>query len=68
VLSVLFTISYLGLGLPAVLAGVAVVHGGGLVATSYVYGVAVIALAGFATLNLVHLRGAPTPSTKEVQP
>ncbi len=39
VLSVLFTVSYLGLGLPAVLAGLAVVHGGGLVATSYVYGV-----------------------------
>jgi MFS family permease len=66
VLSVLFTVSYLGLGLPAVLAGLAVVHGGGLVATSYVYGVAVIALAGFATLNLVHLRRAQTPSTKEV--
>jgi dipeptide/tripeptide permease len=64
VLSVLFTVSYLGLGLPAVLAGLAVVHGGGLVATSYVYGLAVIALAGFATFNLVHLRTATTtPST-----
>ena len=41
VLSVLFTVSYLGLGIPAVVAGLAVVRGGGLVATSYEYGLAV---------------------------
>jgi MFS family permease len=51
VLSVLYTVSYLGLGLPAVAAGVAVVHGNGLVTTSYVYGAAVIALAAVAALN-----------------
>src|SRR4029077_7048022 len=33
VLSVLFTVSYLGLGVPAVAAGLAVAKGGGLVAT-----------------------------------
>jgi predicted MFS family arabinose efflux permease len=56
VLSVLYTVSYLGLGIPAVVAGVAVVHGGGLVTTSYEYGLAVIALALVATFNLVRLR------------
>jgi MFS family permease len=56
VLSVLFTISYLGLGIPAVAAGFAVAKGGGLVATSYEYGVAVIVLAALATINLIQLR------------
>jgi hypothetical protein len=55
VLSVLFTISYLGLGIPAVAAGFAVAKGGSLVATSYVYGLAVIVLAAFATVNLIRL-------------
>jgi predicted MFS family arabinose efflux permease len=56
VLSVLFTISYLGLGVPAVAAGFAVAKGGGLVATSYEYGVAVIVLAVLAAVNLIRLR------------
>jgi hypothetical protein len=56
VISVLFTISYLGLGVPAVAAGFAVAKGGGLVATSYEYGVAVIVLAALATVNLIRLR------------
>jgi hypothetical protein len=56
VLSVLFTISYLGLGIPAVAAGFAVAKGGGLVTTSYEYGVGVIVLAALATINLVRLR------------
>lgn len=66
VLSVLYTVSYLGLGIPAVLAGVAVVRGGGLVATSYEYGLAVIVLAVFATVNLIRLRTHDNPSTEEV--
>jgi MFS family permease len=68
VLSVLFTVSYVGLGVPAVLAGVAVVCGGGLVATSSVYGLAVIALAAVAHVNLVHLRRTESPSNQEVSP
>lgn len=60
VLSVLFTVSYLGLGIPAVAAGFAVVRGGGLVTTSYEYGVAVIALAAIATVNLLRLRRGQT--------
>jgi MFS family permease len=66
VLSVLFTVSYLGLGIPAVAAGVAVVRGGGLVATSYEYGLAVLLLAVLATVNLVRLRTHTQPSTEEV--
>ena len=62
VLSVLFSISYVALGVPAVVAGVAVVQGGGLVATSYVYGLAVIALAATATFNLIRLRQTHAPT------
>jgi MFS family permease len=66
VLSVLFTVSYLGLGIPAVAAGLAIVRGGGLVATSYEYGLAVILLASFAVVNLIRLashNNSPTSTT-----
>jgi MFS family permease len=62
VVSVLFTVSYLGMGLPAVLAGAAVASGGGLVATTYHFGLAVIALAALATVNLTRLH-QPTKET-----
>jgi MFS family permease len=65
VLSALFIVSYVGLGVPAVLAGLAVVHGGGLVSTSYDYGLAVIALSLIAIVNLIRIKHA-TQSTKEV--
>jgi predicted MFS family arabinose efflux permease len=67
VLSVLYVVSYLGLGVPAIVAGVAVVRGGGLVTTSYEYGLAVIVLAIIATLNLIRLRTHRPPSTMEVR-
>jgi MFS family permease len=51
-LSVVYVVSYLGLGLPAVLAGVLVVYGGGLRATAIEYGLAVIALAATALVGL----------------
>jgi MFS family permease len=66
VLSVLFTVSYLGLGIPAVVAGMAVVRGGGLVATSYEYCLAVMLLTVLATVNLIRLRTQNKPSTEEV--
>jgi predicted MFS family arabinose efflux permease len=67
VLSALFIVSYLGLGIPAVVAGLAVVRGGGLVDTSYEYGIAVILLASFAAVNLIRLARHDGPSaTKEV--
>jgi MFS family permease len=62
VLSVLYVVSYLGLGIPAIIAGVAVVHGGGLVATSYEYGLGVIVLALFAAVNLIRVRTPGNPS------
>jgi MFS family permease len=66
VLSVLFIVSYLGLGIPAVLAGLAVVHGGGLVVSSYEYGLAVIVLGMVATVNLIRVRNHTTETTLEV--
>jgi predicted MFS family arabinose efflux permease len=72
VLSVLYIVSYLGLGIPAIVAGLAVVRGGGLVATSYEYGLAVMALATIAAVNLIRLRTPPPPPpnhrTKEISP
>ena len=46
-------VSYLGLGVPAVLAGFGAVHGGGLISTARYYGVAVIALAALALSGLI---------------
>jgi hypothetical protein len=51
-------VSYLGLGVPAVVAGFGVVHGGGLIDTARYYGAAVIALAGLALFGL--LKSRPT--------
>jgi MFS family permease len=50
VLSVLYVVCYLGMGVPAVLAGVLVVHAGGLLSTAHEYGYAVMLLAGVALL------------------
>ena len=58
VLSLLYTVSYLGMGLPAVIAGVLVVYSGGLVDTAYQYGAAVIVLAALALLGLLSTRRA----------
>lgn len=55
-LSLVYVVSYVGLGLPAVLAGVLVVYGGGLHATAQQYGLAVIVLAGTALLGLLPRR------------
>ena len=56
VLSVLYVVSYLGMGLPAVLGGLRVVHGGGLLTTAREYGAAVMLLAAVA---LVGTRAQP---------
>jgi hypothetical protein len=50
VLSVLYVISYLAFGVPAMIAGYLVVHGGGIPATARGYGtvVALLALVAFA--------------------
>jgi len=54
--SLLYVVSYLGLGVPAVLAGFGVVHGGGLISTARYYGAAVIALAALALFGLLKNR------------
>jgi Major Facilitator Superfamily len=57
VLSVLYAISYVALGFPAVVAGLRVVHGGGILATAHEYGIAVMLLAGAAMVGAL-LRGS----------
>jgi hypothetical protein len=49
-------VSYLGLGVPAMLAGFGVVHGGGLINAARYYGAAVIALAALALFGLLKNR------------
>jgi len=56
VVSLLYVVSYLGLGVPAVIAGYGVVHGGGLIDTARYYGAAVIALAVLALVGLLKTR------------
>jgi predicted MFS family arabinose efflux permease len=56
VVSLLYVVSYLGLGVPAVVAGYGVVHGGGLISTTRYYGAAVIALALLALIGLLKNR------------
>jgi MFS family permease len=53
VLSVLFVVSYLGLGVPAVAAGFLAVHGAGLLGAARYYGAALMLLALLALLALV---------------
>lgn len=53
VLSVLYVIAYLAMGLPAVLAGLSVVYGGGMIATANEYGAAVMLLSGLALVGAV---------------
>lgn len=53
VLSLLYVVSYLGLGVPAVIGGVLVVHGGGLLQTAREYGSAVIVLTAAALVGLL---------------
>lgn len=62
-LSTVFVVCYLAMGLPAVIGGYLVVHGGGLLTTTREYGVAVIVLAALAALGLAVRRDrSPRPS------
>jgi predicted MFS family arabinose efflux permease len=51
VLSILYVVAYLSMGVPAVIGGFRVVHGGGVITTAREYGIAVIALAAFALIG-----------------
>jgi predicted MFS family arabinose efflux permease len=57
VLSLLFVVSYLALGAPAVIGGYLVVHDGGLVSAARTYGAGVLGLAGLALLGNFALGG-----------
>jgi MFS family permease len=65
VLSLLYIVSYLGLGVPAVVAGFLIVHGLGLTDTALYYGGAVILLAGLALPGVLGARprAAGRPAT-----
>ena len=63
VLSVVYVVAYLAMGVPAVLAGIRVVHGDGLLATAHEYGLAIIGLATLALAGALALRMAPSRST-----
>jgi MFS family permease len=56
VLSVLFLISYLSMGLPAVVAGFRVVYGSGLAATAREYGSMVVGLSALALAGVIGQR------------
>jgi MFS family permease len=56
VLSLLFVVSYLGMGIPAVAAGFLAVHGAGLLGAARYYGAALIVLALLALLALLRER------------
>jgi len=67
VLSILYVVSYLAMGLPAVIAGFLVVHGGGVAATARDYGIAVIVVAALALLGLTLAR-PPVVARSSVSP
>jgi peptidoglycan biosynthesis protein MviN/MurJ (putative lipid II flippase) len=56
VLSLLYVVSYLALGVPTVVGGFRVVHGGGLLETAREYGIFVMILAAIALVGLVRQR------------
>jgi MFS family permease len=63
VLSLLFTVSYLGMGVPAVAAGFLVVDVGGLATTAREYGIFVMVLAVLALIGLLR-RPAAAPAVR----
>jgi len=62
VLSVVFVLSYLAMGLPAVVAGALVVRGHAVLDTAFGFGSTVMVLAGLALLGTLARRGGPPPS------
>ena len=65
VLSLLFVVSYFGMGLPAVAAGFRVVHGGGLVGTARDYGAALVLLVLLALGGLIRTRSRESRATAQ---
>lgn len=67
VLSVLYVVAYLAMGLPAVLGGVRAVYGGGLVETAREYALAVMVLAGLALVGSLRQRASELPPALAVE-
>ncbi len=70
VLSIVYVISYLAMGVPAIVGGFLVVHGGGLLVTAREYGIAVMVLAALALAGLLVPRrttGAVCPQAALVE-
>jgi MFS family permease len=65
VLSLLYVVSYLAMGLPAVIAGFLVVHGGGILPTARAYGLTVMVLAALALLGVIRPRRRLTTSAAQ---
>jgi MFS family permease len=65
VLSVVYVVSYLAMGLPAVIAGVLLVHEGDLVTTAAQYGVAVMVLAALALAGALRPARVTQPARPE---
>ncbi|MET9595457.1 MFS transporter [Streptomyces sp. NPDC006516] len=63
VLSLLYVVCYLGMGVPSVVAGYLVVHAGGLLITAREYGAGVIALALLALVGLLSERRVVSQDT-----
>jgi MFS family permease len=67
VLSTLYVVSYLAMGLPAVIGGFLAVYGGGVLETAREYGAAVVVLATLALIG-VALPGRSTAGRHEARP
>jgi hypothetical protein len=61
VLSTMYVVAYLAMGLPAIFGGISVVYGDGLFATAREYGFGVIGLAVFALVGTWMKRPALVP-------
>jgi MFS family permease len=68
VLSCIFTISYLGLGVPAVAVGFLAVHGAGLIGAARYYGIALIVLTVLALISLIRTQRASRAGRDEAVP
>jgi MFS family permease len=61
-LSTIYVVSYLAMGLPAIIAGFLVVHTGGVMTTAREYGLAVMVLAALALPGVLRPRRQPAPA------
>ena len=67
-LSTLYVVSYLAMGLPAVIAGFLVVHTGGVLTTAREYGIAVMVLAALALAGVARSRRRQDSPPRAVEP